>query len=125
MAYNRTSEAAWATDPEACAVEQALACISGRWKMRIFHIISQEQTARYCLINNLLSDISEKTLTAQLREMEKDGIISRTVYPEVPPRVDYQLTKLGVSLQTVFDALEGWGKAFMTEKAAQQYPAVS
>lgn len=119
MAYNRTSEAAWALNPDACAVEQALACISGKWKMRIFHIIRQEETARYCLINNLLADISEKTLTAQLREMEKDGIINRLVYPEVPPRVEYQLTALGVSLQNVFDALENWGKAFMNDKATQ------
>ena len=116
VAYNRTLRSECAADPEACAVEQALASISGKWKLRIYDMIRKEQPIRYCLINNLLTDISEKTLTAQLREMEQDGIITRIVYPEIPPRVEYQLTDLGCSLQTVFDALNNWGKAYMNDK---------
>ncbi|MEN0053505.1 MAG: helix-turn-helix domain-containing protein [Mucilaginibacter sp.] len=116
MAYNRTLRSEWANNPDKCAVELALASISGKWKLRIYDVISKGQPIRYCLINNLLEDISEKTLTAQLREMEQDGIITRVVYPEVPPRVEYELTDLGKSLQTVFDALNNWGKAYIDDK---------
>ena len=103
-------------NPNACAIEVALAMISGKWKLRIYDVLRKGETVRYCLIHNVLKDISEKTLTAQLREMEQDGIITRIVYPEVPPRVEYQLTALGHSLQNVFDALTGWGKAYIEEK---------
>ena len=113
MAYNRTLRSEWATNPDACAVELALAMISGKCKLRIYDILRKGGTVRYCLINNELKNTSEKTLTAQLREMEQDGIITRIVYPEVPPRVEYQLTALGQSLQTIFDALTGWGLAYI------------
>jgi DNA-binding HxlR family transcriptional regulator len=97
-------------------MELALAAISGKYKLRIYDVLRQGETVRYCLINNKLADISEKTLTAQLREMEQDGIITRIVYPEVPPRVEYQLTALGQSLQNVFDALTNWGIASIEDK---------
>ena len=116
MAYNRTLQSDWLTAPGACAVELALAMISGKWKLRIYDVLRKGGTVRYCLINNELKDISEKTLTAQLREMEQDGIITRIIYPEVPPRVEYQLTALGQSLQTVFDALTNWGMACIEYK---------
>jgi DNA-binding HxlR family transcriptional regulator len=125
MAYNRTLRSDWAAEPDACAVELALASISGKWKLRIYDVIRKEQPIRYCLINNLSEDISEKTLTAQLREMEQDGIVTRIVYPEVPPRVEYQLTGLGASLQTVFDALNSWGKASIDDKNAPKDNAVT
>jgi DNA-binding HxlR family transcriptional regulator len=98
----------------------ALAMISGKWKLRIYDVLRKGESVRYCLINNELKTISEKTLTAQLREMEQDGIITRIIYPEVPPRVEYKLTALGQSLQTVFDALESWGMASMEYKKAEQ-----
>jgi len=116
LAYNRTQRFNWVANPDACAVETALATIGGKWKLRIYDLLRKGQSVRYCLITNELGDISEKTLTAQLREMEQDGIITRTVYAEVPPRVEYQLTALGASLQPVFDALVNWGKAFTENK---------
>ena len=109
LAYNRTLQSDWVTKPDACAVEMALATISGKWKLRIYDVLRKGESVRNCLIYNELKDISEKTLTAQLREMEQDGIITRIVYPEVPPRVEYQLTALGQSLQNVFDSLRSWG----------------
>lgn len=120
MAYNRILRSDWVLHPDACAVELALATISGKWKLRIYDVLRKGETVRYCLINNKLKDISEKTLTAQLREMEQDGIITRMVYPEVPPRVEYQLTALGQSLQTVFDALTNWGIAYIDDKKAEK-----
>ncbi len=117
MAYNRTQRSAWVANPDACAVETALATIGGKWKLRIYDLLRREQSVRYNVINAELGDISEKTLTAQLREMEQDGIINRIVFPEVPPRVEYQLTTLGESLQNVFDALLNWGREFTESKA--------
>lgn len=118
LAYNRTQKTDWVTNPDECAVELALATIGGKWKLRIYDVLRKGQSVRYCLINNQLEGISEKTLTAQLREMEQDGIVTRIVYPEVPPRVEYQLTSLGQSLQTVFDSLASWGKAYTADKQA-------
>lgn len=120
LAYNRTQVTDWATNPEACAVEVALAITSGKWKLRIYDLLRKGETVRYCLLNNELKDMSEKTLTAQLREMEKDGIITRNIYPEVPPRVEYRLTALGQSLQPVFDALTIWGMACIEYKNTKQ-----
>ncbi|OQP53433.1 hypothetical protein A4H97_23590 [Niastella yeongjuensis] len=102
----------------------ALVMISGKWKLRIYDVLKKGESVRYSLINTELKDISEKTLTAQLREMEQDGIITREVYPEVPPRVEYQLTSLGRSLQTVFDALNNWGLACIEFKKAEQDKAI-
>ena len=120
MAYNRTLRSDWQENPGECAVELALAMISGKWKLRIYDVLRKGEAVRNCLIHNKLKDISEKTLTAQLREMEQDGIITRMVYPEVPPRVEYKLTALGQSLQTVFDALASWGMASIEYKKAEQ-----
>lgn len=116
MAYNRTSRLEWAKQPDACSIELALACVSGKWKLRVYDVIRMEQPVRYSAIHNLVDDISEKTLTAQLREMEQDGIVTRIVYPEVPPRVEYQLTDLGATLQNIFDALNSWGRAYIDDK---------
>ncbi|SEI53826.1 transcriptional regulator, HxlR family [Dyadobacter sp. SG02] len=120
MAYNRTSQQDWATDPGTCSIELALASISGKWILRIYGILRDRETVRYCDLNNQLTDISEKTLTAQLRKMEQDGIVTRVVYPEVPPRVEYQLTPLGQSLETIYDALMNWGERYAESKKEQE-----
>lgn len=116
MAYNRTKTSAWQKEPASCSIEPALASLSGKWILRIYAIPRERESTRYCDINSLLSDISEKTLTAQLRKMEQDGIITRMVYPEVPPRVEYQLTPLGHSLLPVYDALMSWGEQYVKNK---------
>ncbi|SDF90905.1 transcriptional regulator, HxlR family [Dyadobacter soli] len=117
MAYNRTTMPAWETDPETCSIELALAAISGKWILRIYGILRARESARYSDINNQLEGISEKTLTAQLRKMEQDGIVTRMVYPEVPPRVEYQLTPLGQSLETTYEALMSWGERYAENKS--------
>lgn len=116
MAYNRTRTSVWQKQPASCSIELALASLSGKWILRIYAILRERESTRYCDINNLLSDISEKTLTAQLRKMEQDGIVTRMVYPEVPPRVEYQLTPLGHSLLPVYDALMSWGEQYARNK---------
>lgn len=116
MAYNRTTRPDWETAPDTCSIELALATISGKWILRIYGILRDRESTRYCDINNLLEGISEKTLTAQLRKMEQDGIITRMVYPEVPPHVEYQLTPLGQSLQSIYEALTSWGTHYAESK---------
>ncbi|WP_353718944.1 helix-turn-helix domain-containing protein [Dyadobacter sp. 676] len=120
MAYNRTTRKEWEKAPAACSIELALATISGKWIMRIYGLLRDRESVRYCDINNQLENISEKTLTAQLRKMEQDGIVTRMVYPEVPPRVEYRLTPLGQSLHAVYDALINWGEHYAESKKAKK-----
>ena len=63
-----------------------------------------------------IGSVSQKVLTAQLREMERSGLLTRTVYPEVPPRVEYTLTALGYSLKPILDAMRNWGEAYKAQK---------
>ena len=89
----------------------ALRCIDGRWKMPILAHLSENETMRFSDLERAIPQASQKMLTQHLRELEADGIIARTIYPEVPPRVEYRLTNLGRGLKPVFLALAGWDEA--------------
>lgn len=97
-----------------CAMEAALTVISGKWKLKILNQLLAGPI-RYSDIKRAAKGITEKMLTQQLRELEEDGIISRKVYPVVPPRVEYTYTELGRELTGIFYALEKWGSNFLTE----------
>jgi len=92
-----------------CPVETTIKVIGGRWKVLVIHHLL-EGTRRFNELGRLLSDISHRTLTKQLRELEGDGVVHREVYPEVPPRVEYSLTDLGRSLEPVLAAMHAWGE---------------
>ena len=95
----------------ACPVATTVALIGGKWKL----LILRNLLARPWRFNELkrdLAGISQKVLTDSLRSMEADGIITRTVYPEVPPRVEYALSELGESMRPVIRSMEEWGKAY-------------
>ena len=95
----------------ACPVATTVRLIGSKWKL----LILRNLRARPWRFNELMRDlegISQKVLTASLRSMEEDGIIARTVYPEVPPRGEYRLTALGESMRPVLDAMEAWGTAY-------------
>jgi DNA-binding HxlR family transcriptional regulator len=95
-----------------CSVEAALDVIGDKWKgVVLFHLLSG--TKRFSEIKKIIPDISQRVLTAQLRELESDNIITRTVYPEVPPKVEYSLTTLGQSLEPILMALQVWGEKVM------------
>lgn len=95
-----------------CPTEATLAVIGGRWKVPIlWHLRSD--TRRFGELSRRLPGITQKMLTTQLRELERDGIVRRKVYAEVPPRVEYSLTLLGDSLGPLLDALSAWGEAFL------------
>lgn len=95
----------------ACPVATTVALIGRKWKL----LIIRNLLARPWRFNELKKDlegISQKVLTDSLRSMEADGIITRTVYPEVPPRVEYALTELGKSLKPILDSMRAWGEAY-------------
>lgn len=91
-----------------CAVEATLQLIDGKWKgVILYHLL--EGTLRFNEIRRRLPNITQRMLTAQLRELEQDGFVLRTVYAEVPPKVEYSLTPRGRTLEPVIMALKKWG----------------
>ena len=95
----------------ACPVETTLTLISDKWKVLILRDL-MPGTKRFGELKRSIGTVTQKVLTAQLRQMEASGLLTRTVYAEVPPRVEYTLTDLGRSLRPVLDAMEAWGKAY-------------
>ena len=94
-----------------CPVATAVQLIGNKWKI----LIVQRLLTRPWRFNELLRDIpglSQKVLTDNLRAMESDGLVTHTVYPEVPPRVEYALSPLGDTLRPILDALEVWGRGY-------------
>lgn len=91
-----------------CPAEITLAVIGGRWKVLILFQLFQE-VKRFSELQRALKGITQKMLTQQLREMERDGIVQRTIYPQVPPKVEYRLTPLGETLRPVVSAMCKWG----------------
>lgn len=91
-----------------CAVEATLTLIDGKWKgVILYHLL--DGTLRFNEIRRKLPSVTQRMLTHQLRELEADGLILRTVFPQVPPRVDYSLTERGRSLHPILLALKDWG----------------
>ncbi len=94
-----------------CPVEAALEQISGKWKgLIIYHLM--DQTLRFSELKRALKNVTQRSLTKQLRELEADGIIHREVYPVVPPKVEYSLTAKGQKLREVIRALGDWGVSY-------------
>ena len=98
-----------------CPVATTVQLIGNKWKL----LILRNLLARPWRFNELrrnLEGISQKVLTESLRSLEEDGIVSRTVYAEVPPRVEYALTDLGESMRPILDAMQVWGNAYKAQK---------
>lgn len=100
----------------ACPAEVTLALIGGRWKPVILYWL-REGTQRFGELHRLIPEAREQMLTVQLRQLERDGLVHREVYKEVPPKVEYSLTELGQSLSPVLSALCDWGEAHSDEKS--------
>ena len=95
----------------ACPVETTLTLIGNKWKVLILRDLLPG-TKRFGELKKSIGSVSQKVLTAQLRDMEGNGLLSRKVYAEVPPRVEYTLTDLGYSLKPILDAMRDWGEAY-------------
>ena len=100
----------------ACPVETTLTLISDQWKVLILWDLIPG-TKRFGELKKSIGNVSQKVLTAQLRQMEDSGLLTRTVYPEVPPRVEYTLTDLGRSLKPILDAMWTWGENYKQNQA--------
>lgn len=92
-----------------CGMSYTLTLIGGRWKPAILWRLTNGKM-RYSELRNSIPHVTERILVLQLREMEKDGLIKRIVYAEVPPRVEYELTEKGISLKPVLQGLSNWGE---------------
>ena len=92
-----------------CPVETTLSLLSGKWKVMIIYYLLKG-TARFNQLQRDLGNITHRTLSKQLKEMEEDGLVIRTDYGEIPPRVEYALSPLGQSLSPVLKAMHTWGE---------------
>lgn len=95
-----------------CPVEAALEVIAGKWKGLILYQL-RDDTKRFNELKRLIPGITQRMLTKQLKELEMDQIISRKVFPEVPPKVEYSLTTFGTTLIPTLDALQTWGEEYI------------
>lgn len=111
----KTIAATPAKDLPACPVETTLTMISDKWKVLILRDL-MPGTKRFGELKKSIGHVSQKVLTAQLRQMEVSGLLTRKVYAEVPPRVEYTLTELGYSLKPVLDAMWEWGEEYKKKK---------
>lgn len=94
-----------------CPVATTVRLIGNKWKLLIIRNL-QQRPWRFNELHRNLEGISQKVLTDSLRQMEADGIITRTVYPEVPPRVEYALSELGESMRPILDSMQAWGNSY-------------
>ncbi|MFE4874976.1 winged helix-turn-helix transcriptional regulator [Streptomyces sp. NPDC056682] len=104
--------------PEYCAIESAMEVLGGRWKLAILKELLAG-TRRFSELKRALPRITQRMLTRQLREMEGDGLVVRTVYRQVPPKVEYSLTEIGRSLDGIAEQLDAWGRWYRASRAAQ------
>lgn len=94
--------------PFTCPAESTVQLIGGRWKIVILWYLFQD-VRRFSELQRALTGVSQKVLTQQLRELERDGIVARKVFPQVPPKVEYSITPLGLSLKPIVEAMHQWG----------------
>ena len=100
-----------------CHFELTLQIIGGKWKLLVIYFLSLQQSIRFSQLRRALPEISERMLVRQLRELEDAGLVSRKVYGTVPPRVDYALTPMGVSLVPIMESLKAWGSMYEKNRA--------
>ena len=105
-------------DKENCPVEATLELIGGKYKALILWRLA-EGTMRFSQLRKVISGITAKMLTQQLRELEHDGLVARKVYPVVPPRTEYSVTEFGRSLTAVLTEMRNWGKMYLEKESPE------
>ena len=109
--HNESTSQSTAPNLPACPVETTLTLISDKWKGLILRDLLTG-TKRFGELRKSIGTVSQKVLTSQLRQMKESGLLTRKVYAEVPPRVEYTLTELGYSLKPIMDAMWAWGENY-------------
>lgn len=99
-------------------VRQVIAQIADKWTMLVLEALEERGTLRFTEVGRIVGGISQKMLTKTLREMERDGLVTRTVHPVIPPHVDYTLTELGRELSAAFCGVWTWAETYYAEVAA-------
>lgn len=99
----------------ACPVETCAVLIGSKWRLLIMRDLLAHESLRFKELQRSVGNVSQKVLTANLRDMESAGLIVRRVYAEVPPRVEYSLTETGRSLGPILDAMWAWGESYQTK----------
>lgn len=95
-----------------CPVQTCVRLVGSKWKLLIMRDLLLNKSMRFKELQRSVGDVSQKVLTANLREMEATGLVVRRVYPEVPPRVEYSLTEIGESLRPIMNAMWEWGESY-------------
>ena len=95
-----------------CPFEIVTTLIGGKWKLILMHRLLDNEVLRFGELKRAVGEITQKMLTNQLRELEKDGLVARKVYSEVPPKVEYSLTELGQSLRPLIQDMKKWGMEY-------------
>lgn len=103
-------------DEESCPVTATMQVLGGKWKAILINAIYLTSPARFGELKRSVKGITQSMLTQQLRELEDDGLISRKIYAEIPPRVEYTLTEFGLTLSPIMQSLAKWGKEYRMKK---------
>ena len=101
--------------PANCHAREMLERVGDKWSVYVIHVLGDEHTLRFNALRSRVEGISQRMLTVTLRGMERDGLVARKVYPEVPPRVEYRLTPLGATLRQLVRGLVAWAGAHLAE----------
>jgi DNA-binding HxlR family transcriptional regulator len=101
--------------PANCHAREMLARVGDKWSVYVIHVLGDAGKLRFNQLRSRVDGISQRMLTVTLRGMERDGLVTRTIYPEVPPRVEYALTDLGATLRRLVRGLVEWSEAHLTE----------
>lgn len=118
-AMHARSDALPEVSPEVAAlVRQVIAQVADKWTMLVLEALEEHGTLRFTQIGRTVGGISQKMLTHTLREMERDGLVVRTVHPVIPPHVDYRLTELGHELSAAFCSVWTWAETYYDEVQA-------
>ncbi len=103
-----------------CYFQLAMMVIGGKWKPKVLFHLGQNDVVRFGALRRAVFGISEKMLIQSLKELEKDGLVNRKVYRQVPPKVEYSLTEIGQSFVPVLNAMFNWGQSYASYLIAQQ-----
>ena len=103
-------------DENSCPVTATMKVLGGKWKSILINAIYLTAPARFGELKRSVKGITQSMLTQQLRELEKDGLISRKIYAEIPPRVEYTLTEFGLTLSPIMQSMAKWGKEYRINK---------
>jgi DNA-binding HxlR family transcriptional regulator len=101
--------------PATCHAREMLVRIADKWSMYAIHVLAQESPLRFNELKRRIDGVSQRMLTVTLRGLERDGLVRRTMYPEVPPRVEYQLTPLGETLRGIVCQVVTWTETHLRE----------